>query len=228
MLRGQPLGPTRSEVRAFLIILAAASGAVSISLLLTDDAGGLAEALRDAVFTVVSISSTTGCTTADFDLWGGFAESVILALMVVGGCAGSTAGGMKVIRVVLIGRSALQELRRQSEPRAVTVLRMGDQIFPEAVKSAVLGFFVIYVAVFALGVALVTGFGADEVTAISSVLATINVIGPGLGDVGASENFGAIADGGIVTLTALMLIGRLEIFTLLVLPIALYDRIKRR
>jgi trk system potassium uptake protein TrkH len=217
-LRGRSrIWPQAAEVRAYLLILAAGTAAVTASLVLADDGNGLAESLRAAAFTVVSVVTTTGFTTADFDQWPDFARIALLGLMFVGGCAGSTAGGIKVIRVMLLGKAAGQELQRQLQPKAVQVLRIRGRVFSEEVRRGVFAFFALYLTVFAAGTLVMAGVGLDPITAASSVAATLNVIGPGLGDVGASENFAVVPEGGRWFLSALMLVGRLEIFTVLVL-----------
>ncbi len=175
-------------------------------------------ALRDAAFTVPSIMTTTGFVTADFDEWDTAAKFALVVLMFVGGCAGSTAGGIKVIRVMVIFRTNFQEIFKMIHPKAVTPLRIGDRIVPEGVRQAVLGLFAAWIAVFAQATFLVAL--QEDLTLISAstaVAATLNVIGPGLGQVGASENFEAVNSFGRVVLTGCMLLGRLEIFTALVL-----------
>ncbi|MGH2945506.1 MAG: TrkH family potassium uptake protein, partial [Solirubrobacteraceae bacterium] len=216
-LRGGRLWPQLAEVRAYLVILVIATAAVTISLAVSDEGVGVSRALRDSGFAVVSLTTTTGYTTADFDQWHDFARLLLLALMFVGGCAGSTAGGMKVIRVVLLGKAAGQEVQRQLQPKAVQVLRVRGKVFSEEVRRGVLGFFMLYVTVFLAGTLVMAALGLDSITAVSSVIATLNVIGPGLGEVGAAENYAAVPEGGRWFLSALMLIGRLEVFTVLVL-----------
>jgi trk system potassium uptake protein TrkH len=175
-------------------------------------------ALRDSAFTVTSIVTTTGFITADFDEWDTAAKFTLVVLMFIGGCAGSTAGGIKVIRVMIIFRTHFQEIFRMVHPRAVTPLRIGDQIVPEGVRMAVLGLSLAWIAVFAQATFLVAL--QEDLTLISAstaVATTLNVVGPGLGQVGASENFEAVNSFGRVVLTICMLLGRLEIFTALVL-----------
>jgi trk system potassium uptake protein len=190
--------------------------------LIADDVTGLAEAARQAAFSVTSITTTTGYTTADFDTWNEFARLGLVVLMFVGGCAGSTAGGMKVIRIILLGRIAEQEVTRQLQPSSVQVLRLGGRPFPEQVRAAVLSFSLIYALVFVVGSLALAMTGVDLATAISGTSATLNVIGPGLGDVGAVDNFRAIPAGGRAVGIALMLIGRLEVFTVVALLAALF------
>jgi trk system potassium uptake protein TrkH len=226
-IRGGPLRPQFAEVRAFLVILLVAIAAVAASLLIADNVTGVFEAIRQAAFSVTSITTTTGYTTADFDTWNEFARLGLLVLMFVGGCAGSTAGGMKVIRVILLGRIAEQEVTRQLQPSSVQVLRLGGRPFPELLRAAVLSFALIYALVFLVGSFALAMTGVDLATAISGTSATLNVIGPGLGDVGAVDNFTAIPAGGRAIGLVLMLIGRLEVFTVVALLAALF-RLGRR
>ena len=217
-LRGRDrLWPQAAEVRAFLLILLAACAVVTGSLLLADEGGSVAETLRASAFSTTTVVTGTGYTTADFDEWPDFTRLFLLGLMFVGGCAGSTAGGMKVIRVMLLGKAAFQEVQRQLQPKAVQVLRVRGRVFSEEVRRGVFAFFALYLTVFLVGTLVMAGFGLEPLTAAASVVATLNVIGPGLGDVGASENYTAVPEGGRWVLSALMLIGRLEIFTVLVL-----------
>ena len=215
--RRDRLWPQAAEVRAYLLIVAGASAVIASVLIASEEAGGSGTAVRNAVFHVVSLVTSTGYTTADFDEWHDLARTGLFVLMFVGGCAGSTSGGMKVIRVMLLARAAGQEVQRQLRPTAVQVLRVRGRTFSEDVRRGVLGFFYIYVAVFLAGTLAMAGFGLDVVSAAGSVAATLNVIGPGFGAVGAAENYGAVPDGGLWLLSALMLIGRLEVFTVLVL-----------
>jgi trk system potassium uptake protein len=179
-------------------------------------------ALRDSAFTVTSIVTTTGFVTADFDKWDTAAKFTLVLLMFVGGCAGSTAGGIKVIRVMIIFRTNFQELFHMVHPRAVTPLSIGGhgrgRIIPEEVRLAVLGLFAAWIAVFALATFLIAfQENLTLISAATAVASTLNVVGPGLGQVGATENFEAINTFGRVVLTGCMLFGRLEIFTALVL-----------
>ena len=175
-------------------------------------------ALRDAAFTVPSVMTTTGFVTADFDEWDTAAKFVLIALMFVGGCAGSTAGGLKVVRIVVVFRTNFQEVFKMIHPKAVTPLRLGGRVIPEGARVAVLGLFCAWIAVFAQATFLVSL--QEDLTLLSAataVAATLNVVGPGLGQVGASESFEAVNAFGRVILTGCMLLGRLEVFTALVL-----------
>jgi trk system potassium uptake protein TrkH len=183
-----------------------------------DYEGNLWRAFRDSAFTVTSIITTTGFYTVDFDGWDTGAAMTLVFLMFIGGCAGSTAGGIKVIRVIVIFRTVFQDIFRMIHPQAVTPLRVGDQVLPERVRIAVLGLFAAWIAVFVLATFLVAI--QPDLTPFSSataVAATLNVVGPGLGQVGASESFEAVNAFGRFVLTVCMLLGRLELFTALAL-----------
>jgi len=216
-LRGRGIWPQAAEVRLYLLVLLASIAAVTASLALNDQPGGIWQNLRESAFSVTSVMTNTGYTTADFDGWNDYARGNLLLIMFVGGCAGSTAGGLKVIRVLLLGKTAGQEIQRQLRPKAVQVLRTRGHIFSEEVRRGVLGFFFIYVMVTLVGTLAMLASGLDIISAFSSVAATLNLVGPGLGTVGATDNYEAVSDGGRAILAAIMLTGRLEVFTVLVL-----------
>ncbi|HZC02558.1 MAG TPA: TrkH family potassium uptake protein, partial [Gammaproteobacteria bacterium] len=183
-----------------------------------DYGGSWGQALRDSVFSVTSIMTTTGFVTDDFDQWNTAAQVALVLLMFVGGCAGSTAGGIKVIRIMVIVRTNFQEAFHMVHPRAVTLLRIGNRVLPERVRLAVLGLFAAWIAVFIQATLLVAlQEDLSLVSAATAVATTLNVVGPGLGQVGATESFEAVNAFGRVVLTGCMLLGRLEIFTALAL-----------
>ncbi len=175
-------------------------------------------ALRDSAFSVVSVTTTAGFVTADFDKWETAAKLTLVLLMFIGGCAGSTAGGIKVIRVVVIIHTILQDIFRMVHPRGVTPLVVGGRMIPEGVRMAVLGLFAAWIALFGAA-SLLVAFQENLTltTSVTAVAATLNVIGPGLGQVGASESYEVVDPFGRVVLTVCMLLGRLEIFTALAL-----------
>jgi trk system potassium uptake protein TrkH len=210
------LWPQAAEVRAYVVVLLIGT-AIATVVLTSDEELPFWEALRDAGFTVTSVVTSTGFITADFNEWHDFGRLLLLLLMFIGGCAGSTAGGMKVIRVMLLAKTATQEIQRQLRPRAVQVLRVRGRVYSEDVRRGVLGFFFIYVTAFMIGTLVMASIGLDTLTAASSTATTLNVIGPGLGDIGATESFQEVPESGRWILTFLMLAGRLEIFTVLVL-----------
>jgi trk system potassium uptake protein TrkH len=211
------LWPHAAEVRAFLLILLGATAILTVTLMVAQDGAGFGASLRASSFTAVSVITSTGYTTVDFDEWHDFGRVMLLVLMFVGGCAGSTAGGMKVIRWMLLFKTASQELQRQLQPKAIQVLRVRGRVFPEEVRRGVLGFFLVYMLVLAVGALVMAALGLDLVTALASSVATLNIIGPGIGDIGATESYAVVPEAGRWFLSALMLIGRLEVFTVLVL-----------
>ncbi|MDH5473229.1 MAG: TrkH family potassium uptake protein [Gammaproteobacteria bacterium] len=177
--------------------------------------GDLASALRQGVFHAISIGTTTGFTMSEFYLWPGFLPVLLLFSSFIGGCAGSTGGGMKVIRVLLLLKQGMRELMRLVHPSAQVVVKIGNKPVSDSVMDAVWGFFAAYVGVFVIMMLLLMASGIDQVTSFSAVAATMNNLGPGLGDVGA--NYAGINDFAKWVLCVCMLMGRLEIFTLLVL-----------
>ena len=207
------------ELLAYLGIIAAASIFVWVTLALSGDYGdSLGRAFRDSAFAVSSVITTTGFITADFDQWDPAAEITLILLMFIGGCAGSTAGGIKVIRVLIIFRTILQDVFRMIHPRAVTPLQIGGRVVPETVRIAVLGLFAAWMGVFGMATFIVALQGdLTPLSAATAVATTLNDVGPGLGQVGATESFEIVNPLGRFVLTVCMLLGRLEIFTVLAL-----------
>jgi len=203
------------ELLAYLGIVVASSLFVWGILVLQGEYGSSwGTALRDSVFAVSSVITTTGFVTEDFDRWDTAAKITLVMLMFIGGCAGSTAGGIKVIRILIIFRTILQDVFRMVHPRAVTPLQLGERVVPETVRIAVLGLFAAWIGVFGLATFVVAL--QDELTPLSSATAvatTLNDVGPGLGQVGATESFEIVDPLGRYVLTVCMLLGRLEIFT---------------
>lgn len=205
------------EFRLYLSILAAATLALTASLFIAGPHESLGLALRHAVFQVVSLQTTTGYVTTDYEPWNSFAKTLLVLLMFVGGCAGSTSGGMKVVRVLVLAKNARYEVRRQLHPQAVIPLKVSGRVLPEQVRASVLGYFFIFILVYAVGTLVLSTSNVSLVTAASAVAATLNNIGPGLDVVGAAGNYASIAAYGKVTLIALMVLGRLELMAILVL-----------
>lgn len=172
---------------------------------------------RDTLFQVVSIITTTGYGTADYEQWPPSAQVILFFLMFIGGCAGSTGGGMKVIRVFILSKFVFSEIVRLLHPHAVVPVRIGKTVIGRDVLTNVFGFFVLYVFIFAVGVLIMAGMGLDIVSAFGSVAATLGNIGPGLGSVGPIDNYAHIPLLGKWVLSLLMLIGRLEVFTVVIL-----------
>jgi len=176
-------------------------------------------ALRYASFQVVSIATTTGFVTADYDTWPAFSKSVLLILMFVGGCAGSTGGAIKNIRVLLLIKQAFREFRKLIHPQAVTPIRLGDKVVSEDVMRNITGFFFLYIFIFVISSFIMTILGLDVVSAMASVAATLGNVGPGLGLVGPVQTYAFIPPLGKIVLTICMLLGRLEIYTVLILVV---------
>ncbi len=216
-LRGESLRPQLAEVRTYLLLLVGVTAVVTASVVLAGDIENVGEALRASGFSVVSLMTTTAFITEDFDAFNDFARVLIVGIAFIGACSGSTSGGMKVIRVLLLARTSVQEVQRQLQPRAVQVLRLPGRVFSEEIRRTVLGFFFLYLCVWAAGALALMAFGVDLVTAASAASAGVNLSGVGLQEIGASENFGAIPTGGRAVLTFLMLVGRLEVFTVIAL-----------
>ena len=203
------------EFRAYAGVVAVASALLMLFLLA--DGAPAGAALRHAVFQTISIITTTGFASQDFQLWSDQAKVVLLALMFIGGSAGSAAGGPKVVRHVLMARFTLRELKRTLHPRAVLPVKLGGRVVPDQVMREVVVFMLFYILTFALGAAVVIALGADIVTGITAVAATIGNVGPGFNAVGPMGHFGDLHPLSKIVLTLEMWIGRLEVLTVLVL-----------
>jgi trk system potassium uptake protein len=177
----------------------------------------LSDNLRYSTFQVVSILTTTGYGTADYSLWPAMSQFLLFFAMFVGGCAGSTAGGMKVARLLLLFKHAQVQIYRLIHPRAVRLVKIGEVPVDREVMQAILGFFALWMGVFIFATILMSAAGLDMVSAAGSVIATLGVVGPGFGTVGPVENYAHIVPFGKSVLVFCMLLGRLELFTVLVL-----------
>ncbi len=175
----------------------------------------VSDSIINGLFQAVSIGTTTGFTTANYASWPGALPVLLILASFIGGSAGSTAGGIKVIRCLLIAKQGLREIIRLVHPNAAISVKLGRDAVPFRVVDAVWGFFSIYVIVFGIMLLLMMATGLDQVTAFSAVAATLNNLGPGLGEVAAG--FMTLGDGQKWIAICGMLLGRLEIFTLLVL-----------
>lgn len=204
-----------TQTRVFLMVVASLIGFNSLVLYLTDAKATLLEAFRAAAFEVASVITNTGFGIDDFSLWPLALPPVLIFASIMGGCAGSTAGGMKVVRFVIVGKQGMIQVRKLIHPRAVLPLKLDGRIVPDSVIVSVWGFFATYVAVYAATMVVLMMDGMDQVTAFGAVAACINNLGPGLGAVAA--NFAAVTPLSKFVLVFTMLFGRLEIFTLLVL-----------
>lgn len=203
-----------SELRVFLSIMLLISVVSVTYLMWTSTVTDPWMALRQGIFQTVSIGSTAGFSTADYAYWPGFLPILLLFASYIGGCAFSTGGGMKVIRVMLLFKQGYREVLRLIHPNAVFAIRINGKALPSKVVGAVWGFFALYVFCFTIMHLILMSTGLDVITSFSAVTATLNNLGPGLGDVAA--NFGGINNTSKWVLCIAMLLGRLEIFTLLV------------
>lgn len=175
------------------------------------------DALRLSAFQVAALTTTTGFATDNFDAWPHLSRGILFLLMFVGGCAGSTAGGMKQIRLLLFFKRAYQSVMQHIFPKAVITVKVNKRVIPEGVLRAVSSFFLIYIVIFSFATLFLLCFNIDFITATSAVVACLSNIGPGLGLVGPLENFAFLPTVVKMVLIACMIIGRLEIYTVLVL-----------
>ncbi|MFQ5651333.1 MAG: TrkH family potassium uptake protein [bacterium] len=173
--------------------------------------------LQKSVFQVASLLTTTGFHSADYEQWPVSAQLILVLLMFIGGCAGSTGGGIKVVRIFIAIKYSLAQLKKLLHPHAVIPIRLGNQAISRDAASDILDFLLLYVLIFALGSFLMTLVGLDLTSSVSTVVSTLGNIGPGIGTVGPTENYAHIPGVGKWLLSLLMLIGRLEIFTVLVI-----------
>jgi trk system potassium uptake protein TrkH len=216
MLRGDlRVFPRDEEFRAYLGIVLV--GTLLVMAFLGPAAGTLLDRARVASFQVISILTTTGFASDDFNLWNDQAKMVLLVLMFIGGCAGSASGGPKVVRQVLISRYTLIELRRTLHPRGMLPVKLGGRVVPDDVMREVLVFFLFYLLVFAVCTIVVVSLGADIITGLTASIATLGNIGPGFNVIGPMGHFGDLHPVSKVVLTAAMWVGRLEVLTVLAL-----------
>lgn len=213
LIRGRVRDVLRNaELRFYLAVNAAAATLVTLLILPRHEA--FADTLRHATFQVLAVTTTTGFMTEDFDTYPDVARWVLLMLMFMGGCAGSTAGGIKASRVLLVGKLALREVKTVVQPHAVTAIRLGRQVADSTVLTGVLVFVTAYLGLFALATTLLAGMGLDLVTAASAAVACLSSIGPGLDAVGPAQSYAVIPAPGKLLLCLCMIAGRLELFAL--------------
>lgn len=204
-----------TEVRAYFLIIAAAIAMITVNI--SGMFPNVFTALRHAAFQVGSIITTTGFATTDFDLWPSFSKTILVLLMFIGACAGSTGGGMKVSRIVMLLKTMRKELDVIAHPHNVRKLKVDGRVVEHSVLRSTNVFLVSYMVIFGFSLLLISIDNFDFTTNFTAVAATINNIGPGLGGVGPTQNFGAFSDFSKVVLTFDMLAGRLELFPLLLL-----------
>jgi trk system potassium uptake protein TrkH len=203
------------ECRAFLRLMAGLSAVTLVYLLLAGDYDDTLQLASDGVFQAVSVATTTGFTTSHFHHWPAGLPVLLLFASFIGGCAGSTAGGLKVVRCLLLVKQGRREIVRLVHPAAEIPVQLGGRAVPLRVVDAVWGFFAVYVGVFTVLMMALMAIGVDQVTAFSAIAATLNNLGPGLGEV--AYSYQALSGVGKWICVLAMLLGRLEIFTLLLL-----------
>lgn len=203
------------ELRAYIMIVAVAVLAITANIV--SMYGSVWTSLRHAFFQVSSIITTTGYATVDFNTWPTFSKSILLVLMFIGGCAGSTAGGLKVGRVVILSKASYADMKKMLHPNAIPSVRFeGKPLTDRSVRSAY-QYIAVYVLVFAASLLLLSLDGFDMVTTITALVTCINNVGPGLEMVGPMGNFSAFSPAAKLLLSFDMLVGRLEIFPMLLL-----------
>ena len=205
---------------SFILILTL----IVFSTLVFIDNSYLEETFRDSLFNIASIVTTSGYTTADFTGWTEFITILFFILMFFGACAGSTSGGIKIVRHVILLKNSYIEIKKQLHQSGVFPLKFNNRRVPAEVVSNILAFTMLYVVVFSLGSIIMTIMGVDFMTSIGSVAATLGNVGPGIGDVGPSSTYNSIPVGGKWVLALLMFIGRLELFTFLMIITPIFWR----
>jgi trk system potassium uptake protein TrkH len=213
------LAPYRrdAEARWYLLLVAASVAAVALLLKAEDVHAEWPQALRHAAFNVVSVATTTGYSSADYAAWPVFAPLWMLFISAFATCSGSTGGGIKMMRALLMYRQALRELERLLHPHAVTPVKLGGQVVENRIIFAVLAYMLVYGVTIAAITLLLTATGLDLLTALSAAAACVNNVGPGLAEVGPATTYAALSDFQTWILTAAMLLGRLELLTVFVL-----------
>ena len=211
------------EVRLYTVIVILAIAALTVSLM-AKSGETLGMAIRHAAFQTVSILTTTGFATADFHIWGHGAQILLFFLMFLGACAGSTAGGAKLMRVIILARNAFRTARQEVHPRGIYRIRYNGQVIPDDIVMRIQGFFLLYIFIFLFMAVCLGAMGVDPETALGASIATLSNIGPGLGEVGPASTFASIPDAGKILLFFNMLLGRLELYTVLVLFMPMFWR----
>ena len=202
------------ELRLYLLLIFGVSAVIAWHLLHTGRNESPGRAALDSLFQVVAVLTTTGFATADFDQWPALSRFLVVSLMFIGGCAGSTAGGVKIMRFVIGLKAALREVRSMYRPSHVMSVWIGGKAVPDAIVRSVVGFFMLYFAGWALGTLALTFGGHELEIAAAASITTLGNIGPGLQWAGPSGNFAAFADWQKIVMVFLMWVGRLEVYAI--------------
>ncbi len=205
------------EFRFYLYVILGSIATISFVLLKDHVYSSTAEALRYVSFQVVSIMTTTGFVTTDFEQWPAYSQALLLILMAIGGCAGSTGGGMKVVRLLVLLKQVGIELKSLAHPRAHYSMRFNEKIVEKSHTISISVFFSLYIIIFVISFLLISSMGVDLVTSISSVAATLGNVGPGLANVGPTDNYASFSKMAKWILSFCMLFGRLELYPMIAL-----------
>jgi trk system potassium uptake protein TrkH len=211
------------EFRLYIAILVGASFIIMLDLI-ANMGQSVGEAFKYATFQAVSIQTTTGFTTANFNTWPSLSQTILLILMIVGASAGSTGGALKVVRISVLAKYAFRQIYLVFSPRSVLPIKLGERVLPESNVSRIIGISILYFATLIIGSLIMSAMGLDNITAFSSVAATLGNVGPGFGSVGPAANYFFLPPFGKFILILCMLIGRLEFFTVIVLTIPAFWR----
>ncbi|MEM7246019.1 MAG: potassium transporter TrkG [Acidobacteriota bacterium] len=204
------------ELRFYLLVILAAITTMMLALSFSDQSGGFWLDLRDAAFETVATITTTGYSSANYELWPMLGQQAVLALFLIGGCAGSTSGGVKVVRILVALKYARLQLIRLIHPRQVKLLKLDRAVVEPEVVSSVLGFLAVYVTLFVIGSLGLAACGLDLVTGATGALSALGNVGPAFGEIGPLDNYAGLPGIAKLLLAVLMLFGRLELFTVCV------------
>lgn len=204
------------EWKTYMVLIILITAFIAVGLIFYQGSG-IEKAVRDSLFSVVSIITTTGFVSVDYLWWPSFLWMFLFLLMFVGGSAGSTGGGMKVVRHLLLIKNSWLELKRAIHPNAIIPVKFNGKSVSQEIIVNVMGFFLIYVMIFASGTLVMSLIGYDFETSIGATIASLGNIGPGIGGVGPAENYGFFSPFAKWFLSFLMLLGRLELFTVLII-----------
>lgn len=204
------------EFRTYLFITLSATALVT-SVLIYRSNMAFSIAFRESLFQVVSILTTTGFSSSDFTAWGGSVSLIFFILMFIGACAGSTSGGVKVVRHLIIAKNSIIEFRRQLHPSAIIPVRINGKAVPHEIVRSTMAFVIIYLTIFGVASVILALMGIDAVTAMGSVGSALGNIGPGLNETGPSHSYAQMPAAAKWILSIVMIIGRLELFTVLII-----------
>ena len=205
------------EFRYYIGFIFAFTFAITLIIYSNNNYTNFEKSFRDALFQVVSLITTTGYATADYLSWGSLAAILAFSIMFFGGSAGSTGGGIKIVRIVLLFKNSYQEFKRLLHPNAIIPVRLNKKAVDQRIVTNVLAFIVFYILTFVAGSVVMAAIGLELDSAMGSVIATLGNIGPGIGSVGPMDNFASIPNFGKWVLSFLMMLGRLELFTVMII-----------